>query len=68
MADQRQLEILKKGPQAWNEWREQNGQLRTRRPAPATKLNFRCEATRLQQLKGYYPGFEFRRPEKTSTV
>jgi len=28
MADQQQLEILKKGPQAWNEWREQNRQLR----------------------------------------
>ena len=28
MADQRQLEILKKGSRAWNEWRKQNGQLR----------------------------------------
>ncbi len=26
MADQHQLEILKKGPQAWNEWRNQNRQ------------------------------------------
>ena len=27
MAEQRQLEILKKGPEAWNEWRKQSGRV-----------------------------------------
>ncbi len=44
MADRRQLEILKKGPEAWNEWRKQKGQLRVDLSGAELRGETLCEA------------------------